>query len=109
VIRRITTETVVMYLGEVVEHGPTAALFTSPAHPYTAALLSTRPGAPGRITLHGEVPSPVHPPAGCRFHTRCPQAQTRCTTEHPELRQAAGQTVRCHYPLVGDPAPQEMA
>ena len=105
VIRRITAGTVVMYLGEVVEHGPTAALFAVPAHPYTAALLSTRPGAPGRITLRGEAPSPVHPPSGCRFHTRCPQAQPRCMGERPELRDVAGREVRCHYPLVGDAAP----
>ena len=105
VIRRITAGTVVMYLGEVVEHGPTAALFAVPAHPYTAALLSTRPGAPGRITLRGEAPSPVHPPSGCRFHTRCPQAQPRCRGERPELRDVAGREVRCHYPLVGDAAP----
>ena len=99
VIRRITAATAVMYLGEVVEHGPTAALFAAPAHPYTAALLATRGG--GRPPLRGEPPSPVHPPSGCRFHTRCPQAQPRCSVEHPELREVEGRGVRCHYPLVG--------
>jgi len=101
VIRRVTAATVVMYLGEIVEHGPTAALFDAPGHPYTAALLATR-GAPGglaRMVLWGEVPSPVHPPSGCRFHTRCPQAQPRCAAEHPELREVAGHQVRCHFPL----------
>ena len=99
VIRRITAATAVMYLGEVVEHGPTAALFAAPAHPYTDALLATRGG--GRPPLRGDPPSPVHPPSGCRFHTRCPQAQPRCGAEHPELRQVDGRAVRCHYPLVG--------
>ena len=105
VIRRITAGTVVMYLGQVVEHGPTALLFAAPAHPYTAALLSTNPAVDParrrtRVVLRGEPPSPVHPPSGCRFHTRCPQAQTRCISEVPELRQVAEQLVRCHYPLV---------
>ena len=103
VIRRVTAMTVVMYLGEIVEHGPTAALFAVPAHPYTAALLSTRPapGGPSRTALRGEVPSPVRPPSGCRFHTRCPQAQPRCAAEHPRLRDVAGHQVRCHFPLNG--------
>ena len=100
VIRRITAVTVVMYLGEVVEHGPTASLFAAPAHPYTAALLSTRPAAgQPRAALRGEPPSPVRPPSGCRFHTRCPGAQPRCASDHPALREVAGRQVRCHYPL----------
>ena len=103
VIRRVTGATVVMYLGEVVEHGPTAALFEAPGHPYTAALLATRGAAGGsvRVVLRGEVPSPVRPPSGCRFHTRCPQAQARCGAEHPELREVGGREVRCHFPLSG--------
>ncbi len=106
VVRRISTAMVVMVLGEVVETGPTAAVYAAPAHPYTAALLSTNPVLdPARrtpaIPLRGEMPSALHPPAGCRFHTRCPQVQPRCRTEHPELSGYAGRQVRCHYPLGG--------
>jgi len=106
VIRRITAGTVVMYLGQVVEHGPTPLLFAAPAHPYTAALLSTNPAVDParrrtRVVLQGEAPSPVHPPSGCRFHTRCPQAQARCVGEVPMLREVEGRLVRCHFPLVG--------
>lgn len=110
VVRRISTALVVMVLGEVVETGPTASVYASPAHPYTAALLSTNPVLdPVRrivaLPLRGEMPSVLHPPAGCRFHTRCPQVQPRCRTEHPNLAQNAGlagnagRQVRCHYPL----------
>ena len=106
VIRRITAGTVVMYLGQVVEHGPTTLLFGAPAHPYTAALLSTHPAVDParrrvRTVLRGEAPSPVHPPSGCRFHTRCPQVQPRCVAEVPMLREVAGRLVRCHFPLIG--------
>ena len=106
VIRRITAGTVVLYLGQVVEHGPTAPLFGAPAHPYTAALLSTNPAVDparrrARVVLRGEAPSPVHPPSGCRFHIRCPQAQPRCVVEMPVLREVAERLVRCHFPLEG--------
>ena len=105
VIRRVTGRSVVMYLGQIVEDAPTAALFAKPAHPYAAALLSTNPAIdPGRrqrnIVLQGEMPSVVYPPSGCRFHTRCPVAQPRCRTEPPAL--AAIDTtrrVRCHFPF----------
>lgn len=105
VIRRVTGRSVVMYLGQIVEDAPTAALFAKPAHPYAAALLSTNPAIdPGRrqrnIVLQGEMPSVVNPPSGCRFHTRCPVAQPRCRTEPPAL--AAIDTtrrVRCHFPF----------
>lgn len=104
VVRRISTAMVVMYLGEVVEQGPTAALYAAPAHPYTAALLSTNPVLdPARrrapVTLSGEIPSPLHPPSGCRFHTRCPQAQPLCSIEPPALLDSGVRKVRCHYPL----------
>ena len=84
VIRRVTDRTAVMYLGQIVEEAPTRALFEHPAHPYTAALLSTNPAIDpahrkSRIVLKGEIPSVVNPPSGCRFHTRCPVAQSRCT------------------------------
>ncbi len=107
VIRRVTGCTVVMYLGQIVEEGTTDALFHRPAHPYTAALLSTNPAIDParrrpRIVLKGEIPSVVNPPSGCRFHTRCWQAQARCTTEPPALRTLAdGRNVRCHFPLEG--------
>jgi peptide/nickel transport system ATP-binding protein len=105
VVRRITTRTVVMYLGQIVEEAPTPAMFASPAHPYTAALLSTHPSVDpakrrARIVLKGEIPSVVSPPPGCRFHTRCPNAQPRCRAEAPALRPLDdGRVVRCHFPL----------
>jgi len=104
VIRRISDALVVMYLGEVVETGPAAALYDRPAHPYTAALLSTNPvldpahrRAP--IPIVGEIPSVLRPPAGCRFHTRCFQVQDRCRTDPPALVTTGARQVRCHYPL----------
>jgi oligopeptide transport system ATP-binding protein len=95
---------VVMYLGQIVEQGATSEVFTRPAHPYTAALLSTNPVVDPakrrtRIVLQGEIPSVVNPPSGCRFHTRCPQVQDRCRVDMPELRDVAGRETRCHFPL----------
>jgi peptide/nickel transport system ATP-binding protein len=104
VIRRVTGRTAVMYLGQIVEEAATRELFAAPAHPYTAALLSTNPAVdPKRryhpIVLQGEVPSAVNPPSGCRFHTRCPVAQDRCANEPPALVELeAGRQVRCHFP-----------
>ena len=110
VIRRIAVRTVVLYLGQVMEQGPTAALFAAPAHPYTAALLSAQPAVDParratRIVLRGDPPSVVSPPSGCRFHTRCPQAQPRCTAEVPALRPVREQEVRCHFPLEAPEVP----
>ncbi len=107
IVRRITGQTVVMYLGQIVEQGATGTLFASPAHPYTAALLSTNPSLDParrrtRIVLRGEIPSVRSPPAGCRFHTRCWQAQPRCIADAPALRTLAGRAVRCHFPLGAD-------
>lgn len=105
VIRRVTERTAVMYLGQIVEDCPTRDLFAKPAHPYSAALLSTNPVVdPKRrlqpIVLQGEIPSAVNPPSGCRFHTRCPVAQPRCTTDPPALLPLAdGRRVRCHFPF----------
>ncbi|WUQ24141.1 ATP-binding cassette domain-containing protein [Streptomyces sp. NBC_00236] len=98
----------VMYLGQIVEQAPTAELFADPKHPYTQALLSAAPvpdpvlqRSRERIVLHGELPSPLDPPPGCRFHTRCPLATDRCRTEIPALRELpGGRQVSCH--LVDD-------
>lgn len=110
VIRRVTMRTAVMYLGQIVEVAPTRALFDAPAHPYAAALLSTNPAVDprnrrDRIVLTGEIPSVVNPPSGCRFHTRCPVAQPRCSAEMPALA-ALDETrsVRCHFPFSLDRA-----
>jgi peptide/nickel transport system ATP-binding protein len=108
-IRRVTGRIVVMYLGQIVEDAPTRDLFELPAHPYAAALLSTNPAVdPARrlrqIVLQGEMPSAVNPPPGCRFHTRCPVAQSRCKVEAPALADIAdGRRVRCHFPYSLDP------
>jgi peptide/nickel transport system ATP-binding protein len=101
VVRQIATRTAVMYLGSIVEIGETQALFAAPAHPYTAALLAAVPGrGAARAAITGDVPSPWDPPAGCRFHPRCPRAQARCKAEAPVLVQArARQLAACHYPL----------
>ena len=105
VIRRVTGRTAVMYLGQIVEEAPTRALFEKPAHPYSAALLSTNPAIDPahrgqRIVLKGEIPSVVNPPSGCRFHTRCPVAQPRCSSDAPALADLSpGRKVRCHFPF----------
>src|SRR5690606_14461607 len=90
VIRRVTDRTAVMYLGQIIEEAATPDLFARPRHPYTAALLSARAiidpsRRQSRIILSGEIPSPINPPSGCRFHTRCPLVQDRCRTEIPPL------------------------
>jgi oligopeptide/dipeptide ABC transporter ATP-binding protein len=106
VVRHFCDRVAVMYLGRVVEEGPRDALYTAPQHPYTQALLSAVPdiavvrGVPpkNRIRLVGDVPSPVDPPSGCRFRTRCWKAQDICATNDPALEEKApGQTVACHF------------
>ncbi|MBE7210586.1 MAG: ABC transporter ATP-binding protein [Gluconacetobacter diazotrophicus] len=105
VVRQIATRVAVMYLGAIAEIGITDAVLHRPAHPYTAALMAAVPepvvGLPERrVVLRGDVPSPIDPPAGCRFHTRCPIARDRCREERPMLRPAGmGREVACHFPL----------
>jgi peptide/nickel transport system ATP-binding protein len=108
VVRQIATRTAVMYLGSIVELGETDEVLHRPAHPYTAALISAVPEADAsghvkaRTILTGEPPSPTNPPPGCRFHTRCPIAQTRCRTEVPRLMPLSdNRSVACHFPLLG--------
>ncbi|QIA28183.1 dipeptide ABC transporter ATP-binding protein [Thermaerobacter sp. PB12/4term] len=104
VVRHISDRVGVMYLGKLVEVAPAAELFRRPLHPYTRALLAAiprpHPLAPARerIELRGELPSPVNPPRGCRFHTRCPLATERCRAEEPALvEHAPGHWAACHY------------
>ena len=95
IVEHLTHRVAVMYLGRIVEMAGKRQIFAAPRHPYTKALLSAvpvpDPGAPRhRIILKGDVPSPSRPPAGCRFHTRCPHVFARCRTDEPELRLVAG-------------------
>jgi peptide/nickel transport system ATP-binding protein len=95
IVEHMTHRVAVMYLGKIVEMAPRQQIFTAPKHPYTKAL---EPGAARNpIILKGDVPSPINPPSGCRFHTRCPFVFDRCRTEEPELRAAGvGEWVACH-------------
>ncbi|KQV40787.1 MULTISPECIES: oligopeptide/dipeptide ABC transporter ATP-binding protein [unclassified Rhizobium] len=115
VVGRVTDRVAVMYLGQIVESGPTADLFRNSAHPYTRALLSANLTLDAgrrreRIVLSGELPSPSNPPSGCRFHKRCPLAQPRCTREIPVLQGRPGErSFACHFPLRSEPAPAPQA
>jgi len=104
VVRQIAQRAAVMYLGRIVEAGPTEALLAAPRHPYTVALLSAVPEPDpsrrrSRIVLSGDLPSPSNPPPGCPFHTRCfhPSRDVRCRTEVPVLRPVGATTAACHY------------
>jgi oligopeptide/dipeptide ABC transporter ATP-binding protein len=107
-VEQVSDRVAVMYLGKLCEVGPGEAVYRRPLHPYTRALLDSVPGAataraagPVTGTIRGEPPSPVHPPSGCRFRTRCPRAGQRCADEEPAMRElATGHSVACHFPLV---------
>jgi peptide/nickel transport system ATP-binding protein len=107
VVRQVSTRTAVMYLGSIVESGPTEEIFKSPRHPYSEALISAVPSADldrtnrrERIVLQGDVPSPINPPSGCRFHPRCRYATERCRVERPKLAEIErGRLVACHHPV----------
>jgi peptide/nickel transport system ATP-binding protein len=102
IVEHLTHRVAVMYLGKIVEIADRSTLFANPRHPYTRALLSAVPvpdpaAKRDRIILRGDVPSPINPPSGCRFHTRCPYVFDRCRTEEPMLRDTApGQKAACH-------------
>jgi peptide/nickel transport system ATP-binding protein len=105
VVRHVSTRVAVMYLGSIIETGETEALYARPHHPYTRALLSAIPqphsrGKRERILLSGEIPSPLSPPSGCKFSSRCPYAQDLCREKRPELvSMSAERRVACHFPL----------
>ncbi len=112
VVKNVSDKVAVMYLGKICEVAAPDRLYTEPAHPYSAALLSSipvpDPEAPAGVSglAAGDLPSPLAPPSGCRFRTRCPRAQDRCAAEEPQVREVAGgHYVACHFPLVGDEAP----
>jgi len=107
VVKAVSDRVAVMYLGRLCEVGPSEQVFAHPAHPYTALLIEAIPVPdpdvrPAESVAVGEPPSPMSPPSGCRFRTRCPRADQRCSDEVPELRELAPrQFAACHHPLIG--------
>jgi oligopeptide/dipeptide ABC transporter ATP-binding protein len=109
-VKQVSDRVAVMHLGQLAEIGPAEELYRRPRHPYTSALLDSIPGldpvsgqARRPAPLQGEPPSPLHPPSGCRFRTRCPRAQQRCSDEEPVPREYGnGHQVACHFPLEAD-------
>jgi oligopeptide/dipeptide ABC transporter ATP-binding protein len=103
VVKKLSHRIAVMYLGQIVEEGPTDPVYRGPMHPYTMALLAAIPDLSAsrsdrRVRLSGDPPSPANPPPGCHFHTRCPYARPRCSSEMPALRSMGeGRSVRCHF------------
>ena len=106
-VKHVSDRVAVMYLGKICEIGPATALYRSPQHPYTVALLASIPSPDPRAepthldaAVHGEPASPIDPPSGCRFRTRCPRAQERCALEEPQLRMLGpDQYAACHFPV----------
>ncbi len=97
IVHHLADEVLVMYLGKVVEMGSREQIFNDPLHPYTKALLASSPSIPRKAPpLRGELPSPLHPPKGCSFHKRCPQAQEKCAQVAPQLKLYGEQKVACH-------------
>ncbi len=110
VVKNVSDRVVVMYLGKICEVGPPDNLYAEPAHPYTRALIESIPEPDPAVrptesaALEGDLPSPIAPPSGCRFRTRCPLAADRCAAEEPQLRLVSeGHFVACHFPLVTVP------
>ncbi len=100
VVQHVSDDVLVMYLGRTVEQGPKDTIFRRPLHPYTRALLGSTPSVEKKrdhIVLTGELPSPLNPPHGCAFNTRCPHATDRCRAERPALRPVTDRLVACHY------------
>jgi oligopeptide/dipeptide ABC transporter ATP-binding protein len=103
-VRYMSHSVAIMYLGEIVEYGDTEAMFQNPLHCYTRALISAsvltlpedKTEEMKQIILSGEMPSPINPPTGCRFHTRCPEASERCSQEEPKMLKIGTQHVKCH-------------
>jgi peptide/nickel transport system ATP-binding protein len=117
-VKQVSDRVAVMYLGKLVELGPAELLYRRPLHPYTVALLASIPSPdpeaprePVTGTIRGEPPSPIDPPSGCRFRTRCPRAQDLCAAQEPPMRQLAdGHFAACHFPVnVDAPAPEATA
>ena len=106
VVKNISDRVAVMYLGKICELADSEHLYKSPAHPYTAGLIATIPeigdqGNGSTKVLKGEIPSPLNPPTGCRFRSRCPSVQEKCVTTNPDLYEiGTGHKIACHFPLV---------
>ena len=106
VVRYLSDRTCVMFLGKIMEIGSTNEVYNRPLHPYTKFLIAASPvpdphsRQKEKLILEGDIPSPLNPPSGCRFHTRCPYVQSICKSQEPVLQQVEGREVACHFPLV---------